>query len=237
MHDRSPGRTIVALLPILMTFAVVAAQEPKVTGAPAELNRRFVDPEMDIDRWVTTFEGESREVFAERHEVLRAIGVREGDRVADVGAGSGLYTRLFAKAAGPKGRVYAVEISPRFIEHIDQTSAEAGLANVVTVLGRVDSITLPPDSVDLVFACDTYHHFEAVEPTLASIHQALARGGRFVVVEFDRIPGQSREWVLDHVRAGKNEFRSEIEAAGFSFAEEIEIPGFKETYLHIFKKK
>jgi hypothetical protein len=58
-----------------------------------------------------------------------------------------------------------------------------------------------------------------------------------VVVDFERIPEQSREWVLDHVRAGKDATRGEIEAAGFSFVEEIEIPGFEENYLLVFKKK
>ena len=212
-------------------------EEPEPTGASPDLNKEFVDPELDVDKWIERFEGESREVFVGRHDVLRATGVRPGDRVADVGAGTGLYTRLFAEAVGEKGWVHAIDIGPGFLQHINSTSAEAGLANVTAVLGRVDSVTLPPDAVDLVFICDTYHHFEAVEPTMASIHQALVRGGRLVVIDFDRIPEQSREWILDHVRAGKDESRREIEAAGFSFVEEIEIPGFEENYLLVFKKK
>ena len=239
MHDRLHGRAVVVLLLVLTILAATSAdaQEPTVTGAPAELNRRFVDPELDVDRWVETFEGESREVFAARHAVLRATGVHLGDRVADVGAGTGLYTRLFAEVVGKKGWVHAVDIGPGFLQHINRTSAEAGMANVTAVLGRVDSVTLPPDSVDLVFICDTYHHFEAVEPMMASIRRALVRDGRLVVVDFERIPEQSRPWVLDHVRAGKDDTRLEIEVAGFSFVEEIEIPGFEENYFLVFKKK
>lgn len=238
MCNRSLKRTAAALLLTLAPITAAASvEEPAVTGAPAELNRRFIDPELDVDTWVERFEGESREVFAARHDVLRATGVRTGDRVADIGAGTGLYTRLFAEAVGKDGWVYAVDIGPNFLLHINRTVSEAGLANVTAVLGRIDSVALPPESVDLAFLCDTYHHLEAVEPMLASIHRSLARDGRLVVVDFERIPGQSREWVLDHMRAGKDEFRREIEAAGFAFVEEVEIPGFEENFFLEFKKK
>lgn len=232
-------RAIVAGLLILTPFLSAAElrERPEVSGAPAELNRNFVDPEADVEEWVERFEVESREVFTARSDVLRASGVKAGDRVADVGAGTGLYTRLFATAVGPEGWVHAVEIGPRFLEHINRTVAEAGLTNVTSVLGRVDSVTLPAASVDLVFICDTYHHFEAVEPIMASIHRALAPGGQLIVIEFERIPGESRQWILDHTRAGKDEFRAEIEAAGFTFVEEVEIPRFVENYFLRFKKK
>jgi len=239
MRDRLLGRVVTALLLVLATFMAVAegGEKPTVTGVSPELNRNFVDPDLDVDEWIVRFEGESREVFVGRHDVLRATGIRAGDRVADIGAGTGFYTRMFAANVGKEGWVHAIDIAPGFLQHINRTTAEAGLANVTAVLGRVDSVTLPPGSVDLVFICDTYHHFEAVEPTLASIHRALARGGRLVVIDFERIPDQSREWVLDHVRAGKDEFRREIEAAGFAFVEEVEIPDFEENYLLKFKKK
>ena len=238
MRDRPLKWTATALLLTLAPIAAAACgEEPAVTGAPAELNRRFIDPEMDVDEWIEIFEGESREVFVARHDVLRAAGVQTGDRVADIGAGTGLYTRLFAAAVGKDGWVHAVDIGPGFLQHINRTATAAGLANVTAILGRIDSIALPPGSVDLAFLCDTYHHLEVVEPMLASIHLALARGGRLVVVDFDRIPGQSREWLLDHMRAGKDVFRREIEAAGFAFVEEVEIPGLEENYFLEFKKK
>ncbi len=231
---------VAALLPIACLVAVAAPTEQAETHAPgasAELNRRFVDPELDVDRWVRNFEGESREVFAARHEVIEATGAKPGDRVADVGAGTGLFTRLFAEKVGSTGWVHAVEISPGFLQHINASVAEAGIENVTAVFGRTDSIQLPPASVDLVFLCDTYHHLEEVAPTMASIRRALMPGGRLVVVDFDRIPGTSREWVLNHVRAGKEVVRSEIEAAGFAFVADAEIPQFEENYLVVFRKK
>lgn len=234
-----PSKPSLRALSIL--FVLVAITAPVLAQTSDDhaegLNRNFTNPEMDVDEWVERFEGESREVFSARHEVIAVIGLEPGDRVADIGAGTGLYTRLFAEAVGDEGWVYAVDISPGFLGHINETTAAAGMDNVTAILGRTDRSTLPPDSVDVIFICDTYHHLERVEPMLASMHDALVPGGRFVVVEFDRVEGKSREWVLDHIRAGKDVFRAEIEAAGFVFVEEIEIDGFEENYLQVFRKK
>jgi predicted methyltransferase len=227
-------RATLILAALLVCGTPFSAQ---VTGADSHLNDTYVDPDLDVQTWVERFEGESREVFVARHAVLKASGVEAGDRVADIGAGTGLYTRLFAEAVGETGWVHAVDISTAFLQHINRTTAESGMNNVTAVLGQLDSITLPPDSVDLAFVCDTYHHLEQVGPMLASIRRALVSKGRLIVVEFDRVPGKSRQWILDHTRAGKEVFRAEIEAAGFTFVEEVEIPGFVENYFLKFEKK
>ena len=230
-----PWTCLIAFAMSAMTIAFTTA-EAQSPGASPKINDRFIDPDLDVGAWVETFEGESREVFTARFEILAATALRPGARVADIGAGTGLYTRLFAREVGPRGWVYAVEISPRFLEHINDSAAEAGLANVTAILGRTDDTTLPIGAVDVVFMCDTYHHFEAVDSILASIRRALIPGGILVVVDFERIPGESREWTLDHVRAGKGVFRAEIEAAGFALVEETEIDGLEENYFLKFKK-
>jgi len=236
-------RWMLAAILVLLVGAAGGAEAPtekedkKPTGASPDLNSRFVDPELDVDQWIETFEVESREVYSARNEVLRATGIQAGSRIADIGAGTGFYTRLFAEATGPGGWVYAVEISPRFLEHINQWASDVDADNVTAILGRTDDISLPAGSVDLAFACDTYHHFEAVVPTLASIRRALAPGGVLVVIDFERIEGKSRPFIMDHVRAGKEVFRAEIEAEGFSFMEEVEIPGFEENYFLKFKRE
>jgi len=215
------------------TPSAVAEQDSK--SVPPGINDKFLSPELDVDQWVATFEGESREVFSARHEVVAQCELQPGQRIADIGAGTGLYTRLFAEATGENGWVYAVDISIRFLEHINQESLDT--TNITAVLGLADSVRLPPGSIDLAFLCDTYHHFEYPEATLRSIHEALAPGGSLVVIDFERIAGESREWIVDHVRAGKEVFREEIEAAGFEFVEEKKIAGFLENYFLKFRKK
>lgn len=216
------------------------AQDSNVVDATSVkpgINDKFVDPDLDVSEWLGRFEIESREVYGARERVLDACGIKAGMSVADVGAGTGFYSRLFADAVGETGWVYSVDISPRFLEHINKQAQDDQIGNMTSVLCSDRSVKLPPNSVDIVFICDTYHHFEFPDKTLASIHRALKPGGTLVLIDFERIPGVSREYLLGHVRAGKEVFQSEVQAAGFEFDEEIDVPAFKENYLLKFRKK
>ena len=229
-------------------FAEAAETQLKATGQRQSveknedsvrpgINEKFLDPELKVEEWLGRFEVESREVFAARKDVLEVCDINPGDRVADVGAGTGFYTRLFAEATGKDGWVYAVDISPRFLEHINRKLQGDRVDNVTSVLCSARSVRLPPNSIDVVFICDTYHHFEFPELTLASIHRALKPGGKLVVIDFERIPGKSREFIMNHVRGGKDVFRREIIASGFAQIDEVKIPAFKENYLLRFRKR
>ncbi len=200
------------------------------------INKAFLDPDLDVEKWIKRFEVESREVFAHRDKVVAAVGIKPGHRIADIGAGTGIYTRAFASAVGAKGKVVAVDIAKGFLKHIEERATAEKITNIATVLCSEDSVDLPENSVDAVFVCDTYHHFEYPKSTLASIRRALKKGGTLIVIDFDRIPGKSREFILGHVRAGKDVFRSEIEAAGFKFVEEVKIDGLKENYFLRFRR-
>jgi ubiquinone/menaquinone biosynthesis C-methylase UbiE len=197
------------------------------------INDSFRDP--DVKEFVGRFEVESREIFAHRQDILKACQIKPGETVADIGAGTGLFTRMFSDAVGAQGHVIAVEISQKFIDHIQKTCSEAGQHNVQTQLGTADSTNLPPNSVDFAFICDTYHHFEFPQKTMASLFRALKPGGRLVLVDFRRIEGKSSDWTLSHVRAGQDVFEKEIAVAGFKKVhEEPEL--LKDNYFVTFSK-
>ncbi len=203
---------LLGLLPLLLPGAVPA--QPSV--APG-INRAYDNA--DVRQWRGVFERDGREVWERRQEILSALKLRPGMQVADVGAGTGFLALMFAQAVGPKGRVYAVDITPNFVDAIRSRAKALGYHNVIGVVNNARSVLLPAQSVDLVFSSDTYHHFEYPGPTLASIHAALKPGGELVVVDFKRIPGVSEPWVLGHVRAGEEVVRREITAAGFDLVE------------------
>jgi len=200
------------------------------------INARFLDPELDVSEWIARFEIESREVYLARQRVLDALNLKPGMRIADVGAGTGFYSRLFSGAVGGSGWVYAVDISPRFLEHINEQSKTDQVGNITSVLCTDRSVKLPPKSVDAVFVCDTYHHFEYPQLTLASIRSALKPDGILNVIDFERIPGKSSDFIVGHVRAGKDVFQREILDAGFELVEEVKIPSFRENYFLRFRK-
>ena len=201
-------------------------------GASPEINEQYRDP--DYSRWQRNLETEGREVYEKRLAIVDAVAPRPGQAIADVGAGTGLFTRLFAARVGPQGRVYAVDIAKAFVEGNLQRARAARLQNVVGIVSTQADTRLAESSVDIVFVCDAYHHFEDPPAMLASIRRALHPGGALVVIDFERIPGTSPAWILKHVRAGKEEFRREIEAAGFRFTEEVKL--MRENYVLRFTK-
>jgi ubiquinone/menaquinone biosynthesis C-methylase UbiE len=196
------------------------------------INKPFENP--DVKDFVGKFEGESREVFTKRKEIIAACKLKRGMDVADVGAGTGLFTRLFAAEVGDKGKVFAVDISPKFIEHINESCKKAEIKNVQGIVCKQASTELPENSVDRVFICDTYHHFEFPFKTMESIHRALRPGGQVIVVDFQRIEGKSREWIMKHVRAGQETVVKEIVSCGFKKVGEEKF--LTENYLVRFEK-
>lgn len=232
-----PRRSTLATLRRLLwigTFLSAALPAQETSVAPG-INSRFEDPDADVSQFVAMFEGESRVIYKERFAIVDALGLAPEMNVADVGAGTGLFTRLIAERVGPRGKVFAVDISEPMLEHIRTTSNEAGLENVETILGGAKTTHLEPRSVDLVFVCDTYHHFEYPDEILASIHRALRPGGSLVIVDFERVEGKSSSFAVRHLRAGKGTFSDEIKDAGFDFVEEV--PLMEEQYFLRFSRR
>ncbi len=250
-----------AVILLAATLALpVWAQEKSLSPG---VNRAYESA--DYARWQAMFETEGREVFDRRRDIVAALDIRPGMTVADVGAGTGAFTALFAQKVGdagarsrgpacgdataeadaatapsksgvahparerfapaargplhcersPGGTVIAQDISPDFVRGIEARARRENLANVRVVQGGAKDAHLPPASIDLVFVCDTYHHFEYPQAMLASLHAALKPGGRLAVIDYEKIPGRSSAWVMGHVRAGRETVIAEIEAAGF----------------------
>ena len=218
------GVAICFLAPLSTT-----AQEKSVRPG---INKPFENP--DLNDFLKKFEGESREIAVSAKEIVAACKMKPGMAVADVGAGTGLFTRRFAAEVGEKGKVYAVDIAPNFLRHIEKTCQDAKIKNVETVLCDQFTTKLPKNSVDLVFICDTYHHFEFPQRTLQSIHDALRPGGRVILIDFHRIEGKSSTFVMGHVRAGQEVFVREVKSAGFKMVGEEKF--LKENYFVRFEK-
>lgn len=224
------SRTLFAALLLSILAIDLQAQEKSVKPG---INDSFRDP--DPKQFTERFEIESREVFAKRKEILAAIKLKPTDVVADIGAGTGLFTRLFASQVAPEGRVISVDIAQKFLDHIEVTCREQNLRNVETLLCKDDSTELPPNSVDVAFICDTYHHFEFPQKTMTSLLRALKPGGRVIVIDFKRIEGESSDWTMDHVRAGQEVFETEIINAGFKKVDENK-EVLKENYFVVFQQ-
>lgn len=233
-----PSRKSISSLGIICLFTAchvsTAAWAQEESVRPG-INERFLAPDANVEQWVERFEGESREVFDRQERIIDALQLKPGMSVADVGAGTGLFTRLMAERVGKEGTVYAVDIAPKFLEHINTVAEKLDQPQIKTVLGTDDLPNLPENSIDLVFTCDTYHHFEFPHRMMSAISKALKPKGRVVIVDFIREEGKSSEWTLEHVRAGQEVVEQEIINAGFKKVEQIDV-GLRENYFLVFEK-
>jgi arsenite methyltransferase len=164
------------------------------------------------------YEGFSRDGWQQPERVIAALGLEPGDRVADLGSGSGYFTLHLSKAVGPEGRVFAVDVDEEMNEYLTQRVAQAGATNVEVVRGRFDDPLLPDGGIDLVLTVDTYHHIDDRPAYFRKLQRDLAPGGRVAVIDYDGRKGWFVRW-MGH-STPRDELLREMDEAGYEVAEE-----------------
>lgn len=214
--------------------ACAPEREESIKAEPLEPPAYGEDEESNVELWLDTMELSSRELYAARNAVVEALDLEPGARVADLGAGTGLFTLLLAPVVAPAGVVYAVDIEPLFLKLISQRAADLDIGNVVAVLNREDDITLPEAAVDVVFIADTYHWLDDPQVMMASVRRALAPGGRLVLLEYDPTAGPL-EPTFVHVRFGREGLTEELRSFGFELTATPDVEGLDRFYMAVFE--
>jgi arsenite methyltransferase len=147
-----------------------------------QMHRLHNDPKA----YMTALEDPNRDAYQKPHEVLKALNLKPGETIADIGAGSGYFTFRLAHHVGDKGKVYAVDVSPDMIRHINRRIRETKSANVVSILADPDDPLLPDPSVQRFFICDVWHHVENQTKYLALMKKMLKPGGEIVMIDFHK---------------------------------------------------
>ena len=163
---------------------------------------------------------ESRQREEDCRTMLKALGVKPGQTVCDMGSGNGFYTLQLARLVGPRGVVYAVDIQPEMLQMLVRNAAEARLANIRPVLGTPVDPRLPAGEIDMMLCVDVYHEFSHPEAMLAKIRQSLAPDGQLVLVEFR---GEDPSVPIKPLhKMTKAQVRAELEPAGFEMVREFD---------------
>ena len=160
--------------------------------------------------YIASLDDPKRDEYQKPDEVLKALALRPGEVVADIGAGSGYFALRFARAVGDAGRVYAVDISPDMVRHLNRRLRDAGVRNVVDgALPDPDDPLLPDASVDRFVIVDTWHHVEDQAKYLALMKRMLKPGGQVVHIDF-----QKRELPIGPPHGNEDRARGPGEADG-----------------------
>jgi ubiquinone/menaquinone biosynthesis C-methylase UbiE len=196
---------------VLLWCALGSAQE---TASPHEMHERHHDPQA----YMAALDDPARDDYQMPGAVVRALGLREGEVVADIGSGTGYFTVRFARAVGEGGRVYAVDISPEMVRHLNRRLRDAGVRNVVTVLAEPDDPLLFEDSVDRVVIVNTWHHIGDQPAYLEKLRRVLRPGGQVVHIDFQKRDTPVGPPTSEKIARG--DLVAQMEEAGFLLAAE-----------------
>jgi ubiquinone/menaquinone biosynthesis C-methylase UbiE len=228
-HPRrlSPTRWTAWLLALLVAIGTACAQAPAEhpaaeTGSPGAAASAKREP-ANVMSWEKAdwLEREGRAENEKPELVIQAMDLKPGMTVAEIGAGTGFFSRRIAKVVGPAGKVYAEDIQPQMLDLLKQRTAKEEVQNVIPVLGTETDPKLPAHSVDRVLLVDVYHEFQKPEPMLAAIRDCLAPGGTVILVEY-RLEGETAAHINIKHRMSVEQVLSEWTAAGFTLVRRSE---------------
>ena len=184
------------------------------------------------EEWRKTLDQPSRLESLKVDEIVAALGLKSGDVVADLGAGTGVFSVPLAKGVGPGGRVYAVEIDKGYFPIIEEKAKDAKVSNVSTVLGEFSNPKLPAQDVDLAFMDDVLHHVEDRAGYLKNASGYIKRTGRFVVVDYRA--EQSPHKDQPNLIVSEEQVTGWMKAAGFNNVRKVDL--FPDKYFLIFSR-
>jgi arsenite methyltransferase len=222
-YRQFPGNLAVSLLPLLLFSALAAAQQ---TSMPPKSEDRPLK-----DR-IASMERPQRDAWMKPDEVVKALELKNGEVVADIGAGSGYFSRRFARAVAPDGKVYAVDIAADILAYLKERAEKENLRDLVTVVSRPDDPMLSANSVDLAFFCDTTHHIEDRVNFYRALFPAVRVHGRMAIVDYP--PDSPHAPHKPEQLVPRSQVISEAEEAGFKYVKEFKFLPY--NYFLIFEK-
>jgi len=170
----------------VIAFVLCAVGVGVATPALAQLAGR------SAEEWIKTLESPNRVAGLKIPETLAALKIKPGQTVADIGAGTGVFSFPFVQSVKPGGKVYAVDVDQGLLDHIAEKATEQGMTNYVhVVLGAFTDPNLP-ENIDLAFINDVLHHIEDRQGYVKNLAAYLKPGGRIAVIDFRNNMGGHR---------------------------------------------
>jgi len=176
-------------------------------------------PPGSIDGYIKMLESPDRASYQMPDRVVDSLCIKEGNAIADIGAGSGYFTKLFSERSGKNGKVFACDIDKGMISYLEKRIKNENLGNVTPILCKPNDPLLSPSSVDLIFICDTYHHLEKRGDYLNLLKKYLKPGGRLAIVDYQKRETPSGPPLA--MRIDREEIIKEITGAGYKLDAEF----------------
>jgi arsenite methyltransferase len=206
-------KAIISLLAMLALPLSAPAQD-----AVKRDHRQMHQLHRDSNAYIGMLDDPKRDAYQKPHEVLAALAIKPGEVIADVGAGSGYFTFRLAHHLGDKGKVYAVDVSPEMILHLNRRIRQLKAMNVTSILADPDDPLLADGSLDRFFFSNSWHHIENRTKYLSLIRKMLKPGGAVVMIDFHK-----QELPVGpplQMKIAREDVIKEMEANGFPLVKE-----------------
>ncbi|MGD9896247.1 MAG: class I SAM-dependent methyltransferase [Candidatus Methylacidiphilaceae bacterium] len=162
----------------------VFGQEPGAAATEERAMHGYHHSFHDVGKFAKLFESKERDKWQEPERVVEALALKPGSSVADLGAGTGYFTRRFSKTLGERGKVYALDSEPAMVDYLKKEVQEKNLRNVIVKLVKPGSPGLDDHSVELIFICAVLHHVDHRIEYLRKLSECLQPGGRVALIDF-----------------------------------------------------
>jgi ubiquinone/menaquinone biosynthesis C-methylase UbiE len=183
------------------------------------------------EEWIRTLDSPDRVKGLKIFDVIGKLELKPGETIADIGAGTGVFSIPLAQAVKP-GKVYAVEVDEGLVNHIGEAATEQGMQNVVPIYGDYGDPLLP-EHVDLAFMNDVLHHIEKRPEYLKTLAGYIKPGGRVAIIEF--IPEKGGHRNDPSLQVSKEDATGWMASAGFKPVQEVSL--FDDRWFVIFGKQ
>jgi predicted methyltransferase len=175
----------------------------------------------DLQKYIELLERPDRDKDQKPDEVVKALAITGYMTIADIGAGSGYFTRKFVWAVQDKGMVYAVDTEPVLLKYNEEMADHLHTPyNAKFIVSKEDDPLLPPNSVDLVFLCNTYHHLEKRADYFTRVQAALKSGARVAVIDFYHDERSGNVGFPREHLVSRDTVIKEMAAAGYTLSKE-----------------
>jgi arsenite methyltransferase len=212
------------ILSLLFLFSALDGAQQKTMPPPTQ--------DRPLESRIETMERAQRDEWQKPDEVVKALDLKPGEVVADIGAGSGYFSRRIAKVIAPDGKVYAVDVAADILGYLKERADKEGLHNIVTIVSQPGDPMLPANAVDLAFFCDTTHHIDQRVEFYKKLASAVKAHGRMAIIDYP--PDSPHAPHKPEQLVPPSQVISEAEQAGFKFVKDFQFLPYH--YFLIFEK-
>ncbi len=177
-------------------------------------------------------ESDDRDKWQKPYQIIKALGLSEGDAIADIGAGGGYFTEKFSHKVKEKGHVYSTDVQKVMIKILNQRVKKKKLRNVTVIHGRFSNPMLPKNSCDIVFFSSVYKEIENRIGFLKKVKKSLKKEGRIAIIGYRKWSTSSGPYREDRLKTDL--IIKELRAVGFQLSKSFDF--IPDQYFLLFRK-